>query len=126
MNKQLCLEPSAGDGAFLDFIPRYEAYDLYPEDNRIVQKDFLTFSPSYQHYITIGNPPFGSRSKLAIDFFNHAAIFSDVIAFIVPVSFMKWNVQKELDKGFILVDYFYLDPNSFLDRSKDFSVRTVF
>lgn len=39
---------------------------------------------------------------------------------------MKWSVQKELDKRFHLVDFFYLEPNSFLDRNKEFSVRTVF
>ena len=39
---------------------------------------------------------------------------------------MKWSVQKELASNFHLIDYFYLEPNSFLDRNKDFSVRTVF
>ena len=122
----MCLEPSAGNGAFLPWLPHYEAYDLYPEAEEIKRQDFLTFTSDRENFITVGNPPFGSRSKLAIDFFNKAAKYSNVIAFIVPVSFMKWNVQKELDKNFHLIDYFYLEPNSFLDRDKDFSVRTVF
>lgn len=126
INNYICLEPSAGDGAFLSYLPRYEAYDIAPEAENITKQDFLKFEPEHKNYLTIGNPPFGSRSKLAIDFFNHAAKFSDIIAFIVPVSFMKWNVQKELSKEFCLIDYFYLDPNSFLDRNKEFSVRCVF
>ena len=92
------LEPTAGDGAFLDFLPNYEAYDLKPEDPRISQQDIFTFVPKRTDYVTIGNPPFGKRSKLAIDVFNTVAKYSNVIAFIVPVSFMKYNVQKELDK----------------------------
>jgi len=84
----------------------------------------LTFD--YKDYITIGNPPFGKRSKLAIDFFNHAAKFSKIIAFIVPVSFMKWGVHKELDPRFKLQAYMYIPKNSFTDRGKDFSVRCVF
>lgn len=126
LTKEVCLEPSAGNGAFLPWLPHYEAYDLYPEAEEIKRQDFLTFTSDRENFITVGNPPFGSRSKLAIDFFNKAAKYSNVIAFIVPVSFMKWNVQKELDKNFHLIDYFYLEPNSFLDRDKDFSVRTVF
>lgn len=126
LTKELCLEPSAGDGVFLSFLPQYEAYDIAPEAENIKQQDFLTFLSDKTDFLTIGNPPFGKRSALAIDFFNKAAKFSKAICFIVPVSFMKWSVQKELDKNFKLIDFFYLEPESFLDRNKDFSVRTVF
>lgn len=126
-NKEKFIEPSAGNGAFLDFLPNFSAFDLFPENEQIKEQDFLTLDiTSYQNYISIGNPPFGKKSKLAIDFFNKCSTFSKVIAFIVPVSFMKWNVQKELSNNFKLIDYFYLESNSFLDRDKDFSVRTVF
>ena len=120
------LEPSAGNGSFSKQLSNCLALDIEPEDESIQKQDFYTFNSSYTKYITIGNPPFGKRSKTAIDFFNIAAKYSEVIAFIVPVSFMKWSVQKELNKEFKLVDYFYLKDNSFLDRDKDFSVRTVF
>ncbi len=120
------LEPSAGNGSFLEYLSNYVALDILPEDNRIVQQDFFSYEPTYQHFITIGNPPFGHRSVLAIDFFNHASKFSDVIAFIVPVSFMKWGVQKELDNSFKLLDYFTLEPESFFDEGVPYSVRTVF
>lgn len=122
----ICLEPSAGDGSFLPFLTKFEAYDIKPENDLVQQMDFFNFNPTYTSYCTIGNPPFGKRSKLAIDFFNHASKFSNYIAFIVPVSFMKWSVQKELNPNFALIDYFYLEPNSFMDRDKEFSVRCVF
>ena len=120
------LEPSAGDGSFLNYLPNYTALDIKPEDDRIIEQDFLKYTTDKTDFITIGNPPFGNRSALAIDFFNKAATMSEVIAFIVPVSFMKWNVQKKLDMSFALVDYFYLPFNSFLDEGKEFGVRTVF
>ena len=120
------LEPSAGGGSFLEFLPRFDAFDIQPEGENIKQADFLSLSLEKNDYITIGNPPFGKRSKLAINFFNHAAKYSKIIAFIVPVSFMKWSVQKELSSDFHLLDYFYLQENSFTDEGKDFSIRCVF
>ena len=126
VQNQMFLEPSAGSGNFLDCLAHYTALDIKPEDDRIIEQDFLKWQPTQEHFITIGNPPFGQRSKLAIQFFNYAANFSDIIAFIVPVSFMKWSVQKELNKNFSLIDYFYLEENSFLSDNKPFSVRTVF
>ena len=74
----------------------------------------------------IGNPPFGKRSSLAINFINHSAELCEAIAFILPVSFMKWGVQKQINNNLKLVDYFYLNPNSFTNNGKDFSVRCVF
>ena len=120
------LEPSAGSGSFLDFLDYYVALDIVPEDDRITQQDFLEYKTDKTDYITIGNPPFGNRSKLAIDFFNKASTMSDVIAFIVPVSFMKWNVQKNLNNQFALHSYLYLEPESFSSNGEPYSVRTVF
>ena len=126
ISEEYFLEPSAGSGNFLPFLTKYDAFDIKPEGNNIKQADFLTLELFRNDYITIGNPPFGKRSKLAIDFFNHAAKYSKIIAFIVPVSFMKWGVHKELDSNFNLLAYMYLPENSFTDNGKDFSVRCVF
>lgn len=120
------LEPSAGAGAFLPFLNGFVALDIAPESPLIKEQDFLKYTTTKKDFITIGNPPFGSRSKLAIDFFNKAAEISDVIAFIVPVSFMKWSVQKSLASDFALLSYFYLDYNSFMVGDKPFGVRTIF
>ena len=125
-DNDIFLEPSAGAGSFLEFLPKYEAYDIAPEGDNIIKQDFLTLELPRYDYVTIGNPPFGKRSKLAIEFFNHAAKYSKIIAFIVPVSFMKWGIHKELDSNFNLQAYMYLPENSFTDNGKDFSVRCVF
>lgn len=122
----LYLEPSAGAGSFLDYLTNYIALDIAPEDDRITKQDYLTYQTDKTDLITIGNPPFGSRSKLAIDFFNKAAAMSDVIAFIVPVSFMKWSVQKNLSSNFSLHSYMYLEPESFSSEGEPYSIRTVF
>lgn len=120
------LEPSAGAGSFINLLSHYIALDIAPEDDRIKKQDYLKYEADKENFITIGNPPFGSRSKLAIDFFNKAATMSDVIAFIVPVSFMKWSVQKNLSSNFALYNYLYLEPESFTSNGKPYSVRTVF
>ncbi len=120
------LEPSAGGGSFLDLLPHYVALDIAPEDERIEKQDYLKYETEKTDFITIGNPPFGKRSKLATDFFNKAAKMSEVIAFIVPVSFMKWSVQKNLDLDFALNSYIYLEPESFSSNGEPYSVRTVF
>lgn len=122
----LFLEPSAGAGAFLNYLPHYVAFDIKPEDERIGKQDYLLYETNKSDFITIGNPPFGKRSKLAIDFFNKASSMSEIIAFIVPVSFMKWNVQKNLNSDFALLNYKYLEPESFTFNDKPYSVRTVF
>lgn len=121
----LFIEPSAGAGVFLKYLNQYEAYDIKPENNNIVTLDFMTLLSTKADF-AIGNPPFGKRSSLAIDFINHSAELCEAIAFILPVSFMKWGVQKQINNNLKLVDYFYLNPNSFTNNGKDFSVRCVF
>lgn len=118
------LEPSAGDGSFLAYLPQFTAIDIKPEGSNIQAVDFFTYSIPAD--ICIGNPPFGSRSAMAIKFFNHAAELCSIIAFILPVSFMKWGVQKQLAAEWKLYDYFYIPENAFTDNGKDYSVRCVF
>ena len=86
---KMFLEPSAGEGAFLLNLKNYIALDIKPENNSNIKEcDFFDFTSDRTDLITIGNPPFGKRSKLAISFFNHASKYSEIIAFIVPVSFI--------------------------------------
>ena len=63
------LEPSAGCGNFLNYLNNYIALDIQPEDNRIIKQDFLEWKTDENELITIGNPPFGSRSKTFRYFF---------------------------------------------------------
>lgn len=89
------LEPSAGGGAFLNHLPKDTlAYDLYPEDGRIVKQDFLTLDLPYKKgRCIIGNPPFGNRNVLSVKFYKKAILLGDYISFILPISQLN-NTQK--------------------------------
>lgn len=103
----LVLEPSAGNGSFLTRIPTTKkvGIDISPEHPDILPQDFLTYVPSASqgNLLVVGNPPFGRVSSLAIKFFNHAANYADVIAFIVPRTFRRVSVQNKLSAHFHLV-----------------------
>lgn len=122
------IEPSAGAGALLKHLPpRTIGVDLMPEDNGemgIIQSDFFDYEyPTTGSTITIGNPPFGSRSKLAIDFFKHAAKSSSVIAFIIPVTWEKYSIHKQLTPDWALVGTERLPEASFELDGKPYKVR---
>lgn len=112
----LFLEPSAGDGSFLNLLPadKRVGVDLVKKHPEVIESNFFDWTPpdfypllcGYgKNVVTVGNPPFGKNSNLAIEFFNHAALFSDTIAFIIPRTWRKWSVQHKLDSNFGL----YLD-----------------
>ena len=103
----LVLEPSAGNGSFLTQLPvdKRIGLDIAPEHPEIQTQDFLTYSPpsAAKRVLVVGNPPFGRVSSLAIKFFNHAAQWASVIAFIVPRTFRRVSVQNKLNLYFHLV-----------------------
>ena len=82
------LEPSAGAGVFLDYLDKpYLAYDIEPEDNRIIKQDFLNLKLEYKKgRCVIGNPPFGRCLSLAQKFFKKSITGSDYVSFILPIS----------------------------------------
>lgn len=106
-NWDLIIEPSAGNGSFLDQIPSKKkiGIDIMPEHPNIVRQDFFEYAPpkNKKKILIIGNPPFGRVSSLAVKFFNHAAQFATVIAFLVPRTFRKISIQNKLDDRFHLV-----------------------
>lgn len=103
----LIVEPSAGSGSFYNQIKSKNkiGLDLEPECDGVLKQDFFDFdiTESKKNVLTIGNPPFGKVSSLAIKFFNHAAKWSNVIAFIIPKTFRKSSVQNRLDSSFHLL-----------------------
>ncbi len=131
---QYILEPSAGTGSFIKSykelfnIPNnfIYAYDIDPKYENIKKCDFLPLDIDNKNFLTIGNPPFGSRSKLAITFFNKCAEISHTIAFIVPLQFQKWSVQKQLNKELKLIYSENLKPDSFYFENKTFKVGCCF
>jgi len=126
----LIVEPSAGAGDFLKYLPldKTLAMDLEPAVEGIERRDFFEFLPTDgKNILTIGNPPFGKNSSLAVMFFNHAAQFSDCIAFIVPRTFRKPSVINRLDNNFHLTSQEILPLESFYDSSGEtHEVPTVF
>ena len=119
----LFIEPSAGAGAFLDHLPLDTlAFDIAPEDRRIIQCDFLG-ADRWRHLpdppandnrprLIIGNPPFGG-GPLALKFLNRSLELSPMVAFILPVSFQKWGLQRQVDGRAKLVLDADLNPNGF-------------
>lgn len=104
----LVVEPSAGNGAFFTRIPTEKkiGIDISPEHDELIEQDFLTYSPPGDtgKILVVGNPPFGRVSSSAIKFFNHAAMWADVIAFIVPRTFRRISVHSKLNTSFHLVE----------------------
>lgn len=131
----LVLEPSAGNGRILDYLPKHNrlGIDLHPERDDIIKQDFFDYQPPHKiplllenpSIAVVGNPPFGKHSKLAVDFFKHSAQFADVIAFIIPRSWMKYSVQNRLPKGWDLMYSAVLPDEAFTFMNKDYSVRCV-
>lgn len=118
------VEPSAGAGALLNHLPIHTiGVDLMPERDDIIASDFFDYEYPLGNNITIGNPPFGYRSKLAIEFFKHAAKRSSVIAFIIPVTWEKYSIHKQIPEGRALLGSERLPEKSFELEGKPYPVR---
>ncbi len=104
------LEPCAGAAAFLDGlkdalpVADYQAFDIVPEDRRIKKTDFLKLKPRYSDQrIVIGNPPFGYKGGQAAAFINRCAEWAPVIAFVLPIQFRRYNMQKQIASDLKLI-----------------------
>ena len=134
--RDLCIEPSAGNGSFIEGIKslskNYEFYDLEPENNEIIKQDYLKYDCSTlqkkrnSKIHTIGNPPFGRQSSLAIKFIKKAAEYSDSISFILPKSFKKESLKKHFPLKYHLIYEYDLPKDSFLVDNKKHDVPCVF
>ena len=122
------LEPSAGSGAFSSLVPNVLAYDIKPEGDGILEADFLKLAPIWQRdTIAIGNPPFGKRARLAIDFVNRCAASCDAVCFVLPNTFRRYNIQQKLDTDLALIyDETLPEHGSFTFEGADYSLRCVF
>lgn len=105
----IIVEPSAGNGSFSLQLQNLHSnvisIDIEPDHDSILKKDFFNFSIDNNeiNILTIGNPPFGKVSSLAVKFFNHSATYSNVIAFILPKTFRKKSIHNKLDLNFHLI-----------------------
>lgn len=90
--KYTFIEPSAGNGSFLEILPSDKriGFDVEPRLNEIVKQDYLDWIPNEsenEKYVVIGNPPFGLRGQMALKFINHSSKFADYVCFILPQLF---------------------------------------
>jgi hypothetical protein len=129
----MLIEPSTGTGSFSNlFHENSISLDLDPKQDYIIKQDFLEFkltkekNPNNHKVITIGNPPFGKKSSLAIKFFNKSAEYSDYICMIFPQTFKKDSVVNRLDTNFHLIKEIILEKNSFVFEGKPYNVKSVF
>jgi hypothetical protein len=102
------LEPAGGTGSFIEAAfargaKEVISFDIEPLHEQVLLGSFLDQELTQQNLITISNPPFGRNNSLSIPFFNHAALFSDAICFIVPRSWRKWSVTNRLNLNYELV-----------------------
>jgi hypothetical protein len=121
-NQDLIIEPSAGNGAFIEPIKKMCTnsifIDIAPDNNLIKKADYLEFNPisksqTYRNIYVIGNPPFGFKSSLAIKFIKRSCTFCDAFGFILPKSFAKPSMQRSVPLQFHLKHQTILQPNSF-------------
>lgn len=131
--KDLIIEPSAGDGSFINIIKaitdNYIFYDIKPEHPDVIKANFLNTIPSADKKIhIIGNPPFGYKSSTAIKFIKHSAniLKAESISFILPISFMKASFQKSFPLNYHLICEIRLPTNSFTYFGESKKIKTVF
>ena len=137
-NDDLIIEPSAGNGGFIDAIKslkcNYEFYDLEPEHEEIAKQDYLLYNTTNnnnnnnntQKIHIVGNPPFGRQSSLAIKFIKKSCHFCTSISFILPKSFKKDSLKKTFPLNFHMLYEIDLPENSFLVNAKEHDVPCIF
>lgn len=131
----MIIEPSAGNGAFINKIKslseNYMFFDINPQHDEILNQDFLQFNYSdtqlqYSNIHIIGNPPFGRLSSIALKFIKHACEFCDSLTFILPRSFKKDSWLRRFNRSFHLVHQEDLPDNSFIFNNKDINIPCLF
>lgn len=131
------IEPSAGCGWFYDLLPKQRriGIDIDPRATarngaRLIAHDYLTWQPAKPgRYVVIGNPPFGLRGHLALQFINHSHAFADLVGFILPPLFNSdgKGVPGKRVRGYTLAHTENLPFNSFqYPDGRDVDVSSIF
>lgn len=134
------IEPSSGRGAFLDAVGAVQTMGVELDPSlasreRVVCASFLNRKEWDKQFqllrnglipVVVGNPPFGKKGNLAIDFINEALEVSGVVAFILPLTFRKWSTQSKIRHGAHLLVDRDLPENAFFADGKDFALRCCF
>ena len=133
LSKFTFIEPSVGNGAFFELLPRNKiGIDIKPTEFDTIKSDFLAYDlPNNPNtpFVVIGNPPFGHRGVLALEFIKHAQN-ADFVAFILPMFFQslgKGSIRYRVPQNLHLLYEETLPKNSFYTPSgKDTDVHCCF
>ncbi len=140
LSRYFFIEPSAGCGHFFRLLPikKRIGIDIDPrkspltneEYHELEKKDYLQWRPrDGKKYIVVGNPPFGLRGKLALDFMNHSYDFADMVAFILPQLFVSdgKGVAGKRVRGYQLAHSEDLSDDLFVyPNGEEIRINTVF
>ena len=133
LSRHIFIEPSAGEGCFTELLPkkRRVSLDVAPRHRETEHADFLKWSPRPgRSYAVVGNPPFGVRGAMALAFVNRAAMFADLVGFILPMTFEsdgKGGALTRVDSRLSLLHQEEIPPNAFYDAESgsDRDINTV-
>jgi len=121
--RDLLIEPSAGNGSFINHIKNLASNTLFldvePKLTGIIQADFLTYDfkrlnnkLKFKNVHVLGNPPF----KLLKEFIKQSAnLQATSISFILPASYKKESLKKNFPLCYHLI--FELDLTNQKDKN---------
>jgi len=124
------IEPSAGDGSFLNVLPSDTiAMDIEPRHSSVFNYDYLNWKPTEPHkYVVFGNPPFGLRGHLALKFISHSYNFADYVCFILPQLFESdgKGVPRKRVTGYNLIHSVKLESSFYEPSGNAIKINTIF
>ena len=127
------VEPAAGAGAFFGAVPTVATadaigLDIEPKGPGILKGNFLDWVPPAggRPLLFFGNPPFGRQSATAKAFIKRAAELGEVIAFILPRSFVKPSMSRAFPPAFHCLLSEALEPRAFEVNGDEYDVPCVF
>lgn len=129
IRKYTWIEPSVGNGDFYKLLPENKriGIDIQKTSFDTIKKDYLKYKLPDKPSIVIGNPPFGHRGVLALQFIQHSDK-AEYVAFILPMFFQstgKGSIRYRV-KGFNLLYEEILPSDSFYKDNKVFDVKCCF
>lgn len=100
----LIIDPFAIDNNFFERLPTVEKLAFGQTEG--TRSNFLNFTVDRQLFskiLVIGHIPIGKANNMAKKYFNHAAMFAEMIAVVVPQSFRHVETQNSLNLQFRLI-----------------------
>lgn len=123
------IEPSVGDGSFYKILPENKiGIDINETAFNTLQINYLNYKLPQKKIIVIGNPPFGHRGVLALEFINHSKQ-ADFVAFILPMFFQsvgKGSIRYRVKNFHLLYEEKLPDDSFYLINGKNKNVKTCF